>query len=129
MSGTLTLPPGMPLRGKPTIPAARPSNPMTPDVFPGSYILQFNLARPINYHNGQGLDLAPGYEQQQFQRNHFRRVELSDQQLDAAAQRARWRQCRSESDADHVGPGGEIRLKIDVSSMAARFNSIAPTSR
>jgi hypothetical protein len=114
MSGTLTLPPGaFTWRADNTDGTA--IEPYDNVVYPGSYIFEFNLARPINYKTVKNmtLNLAGNF--------------ISSQGTTVAVWNYRannWTPLSSAQDGDnaipdpqdHAGPGGEIRLKIDVSS-------------
>ncbi len=114
MSGTLTLPPGAFTwqADNTNGPGIEPYN---SEVFPGSYNLQFNLARPISYTTIKDLTL------------HLDTGNRHSSGLTFAVWNYRannWTPLPNAQDGDnaipnpqeHVGPGGEIRLKIDVSS-------------
>jgi hypothetical protein len=114
MSGTLVLPPGMF-----TWTAENPDGPsLTPydiNVYPGTHTLQFNLARPIAYETVQDLTL------------HLEGVAANPSVLTLAVWNYRTKnwtplpnvQVGDNSIANpeqHVGPGGEIRVKLEVTS-------------
>jgi hypothetical protein len=114
MSGTLTLPPGT-FTWQADATSGPALEPYDNQVFPGSYILQFNLARPINYKTIKDLTL------------HLDTSNSNSSGLTFAVWNYRannWTPVANSHDGDnavpnpvdHVGPGGEIRLKIDVSS-------------
>ena len=114
MSGTLTLPPGT-FTWQADDTSEPALEPYDNQVFPGSYILQFNLARPINYTTIKDLTL------------HLETSNSNSSGLTLAVWNYRtnnWTPLTTVQDgdnavphpADHVGPGGEIRLKLDVSS-------------
>jgi hypothetical protein len=114
MSGTLTLPPGM-FTWTAENPAGPPIAPYDADVYAGTHVLQFNLARPIAYETIQDLTL------------HLEGVAANQSVLTLALWNYRtkdWMPLPNvragdnpiSDPAQHVGPGGEIRVKMEVTS-------------
>ncbi len=114
MSGTLTLPPGaftwqVDNTNGPAI------EPYDSQAYPGSYVFQFNLARPISYTTIKNLTLH-------LNTNNSNSSGITFAVWDYRANN--WTPLPNTQDGDnavpnppdHVGPGSEIRLKIDVSS-------------
>jgi hypothetical protein len=113
MSGTLMLPPGAftwttDNTSGPTI------EPYNSQVYPGSYVLQFNLAWPIDYTTVKNLILSidtggnlrgTTFAVWNYRTNNWTSLPVVQDGDNALP-----------DPAEHVGPSGDIRLKIDVSS-------------
>lgn len=114
MSGTLTLPPGA-FTWQADNTNGPAIEPYDSQAFPGSYVFQFNLARPINYTTVKDLTL-------QLDTNNSNSSGITFAVWNYRANN--WTPLPNTQDGDnavpnpqdHVGPGSEIRLKIDVSS-------------
>lgn len=114
MSGTLTLPPGM-FTWKSVNPSGPPIAPYNADVYPGTHLVQFNLARPIAFAAVQNLVL------------HLEGSVINQNALTLALWNPRtknWIPLPSPTAGDnpiadpaqYVGPGGEIRVQLEAKS-------------
>lgn len=114
VSGTLTLPPGM-FAWESDNPNGPPLAPYDTDVYPGTHVLQFNLRRPIAYTAVQDLILhlqGSGPNQNNL------KVALWNYQTEAWTPLANVRpgDMSIPDPAQHVGPGGEIRVQLEAAT-------------
>ncbi len=116
VSGTLALPPGM-FTWQSENPNGPPIAPYDTDVYPGQHVLQFNLARPIAYETVQDLIL------------HLEGSGANQNAISLALWNYRTKTWTSLSNvkaganpiadpAQHVGPGGEIRVQLEAAANA-----------
>ena len=114
MSGTLTLPPGL-FKWQSENSSGPSISPYNSDLYNGKHILQFSLARPLLYEHVQNLTMhlqGPGIGQQTI------KVSLWNQDLQD------WTPLPNVQPGDnvivhpeqYVGPGGEIRVQLEVTS-------------
>jgi hypothetical protein len=111
MSGTLTLPPGM-FTWKSVNPSGPPIAPYDADLYPGTHLVQFILTRPIAYDTVRDLVL------------HLQGSGANQNAISLALWNYRtkdWTPLSNVSAGDtsipdpaqHAGPGGEIRVKME----------------
>jgi hypothetical protein len=114
MSGTLRLPPGM-FTWTADNSSGPPIAPYNADIYPGTHTLQFNLRQPIAYETVRDLIM------------HFESSSTGQNALDFALWNYHtkdWTPQPNVTAGDHsitnpeqyVGPGGEIRVQLEVAS-------------
>ncbi len=114
MSGTLTLPPGM-FTWKSENPNGPPFAPYDSEVYPGTHVVQFNLARPIAYETVQDLVLhlkgsGPAQNSLTLALWNYRTKDWTPLPAVKAGDNP------IANPAQYVGPGGEIRVQLEAVS-------------